>query len=144
MEVAFVKHDLRNISAFGENGIGADMPELQCKMHVENYTFCCVFALGAWSLPTWSLAGCTRPTVYCCGSTACLACLAMYKDPFLVVPGAGSASSGGTAEAAAEVTPAAPAAPAAAAGSPIASFALKTWHKDKRQNEDVAPEGLGV
>ena len=29
----------------------------------------------------------------------------MDKDPFLVVPGAGSASSGGTAEAAAEVTP---------------------------------------
>ena len=28
MEVAFVKHDLRNISAFGEDGIGANRPEL--------------------------------------------------------------------------------------------------------------------
>ena len=30
MEVAFVKHDLRNISALGEDGIGATV---QCKMH---------------------------------------------------------------------------------------------------------------
>ena len=29
MEVAFVKHDLRNISAFGEDGIGANRPELE-------------------------------------------------------------------------------------------------------------------
>ena len=39
MEVAFVKHDLRNIFAFGKDGIGADRPELQCKMHVENHVF---------------------------------------------------------------------------------------------------------
>ena len=31
IEVAFVKHDIRNISAFGEDGIGADKPELQGK-----------------------------------------------------------------------------------------------------------------
>ena len=37
MEVAFVKHDLRKISAFGEDGIGANRPELQCQMHVENH-----------------------------------------------------------------------------------------------------------
>ena len=30
MEVVFVKHDLRNISASVEDGIGADRPELQC------------------------------------------------------------------------------------------------------------------
>ena len=29
MEVALVKHDLRNISASVEDGIGADRPELQ-------------------------------------------------------------------------------------------------------------------
>ena len=29
MEVVFVKHDLRNISASVEDGIGADRPELQ-------------------------------------------------------------------------------------------------------------------
>ena len=32
MEVAFVKHDLRNILVFGEEGIGADRPELQCSV----------------------------------------------------------------------------------------------------------------
>ena len=31
MEAAIVRHDLRNISALGEDGIGADRPELQCK-----------------------------------------------------------------------------------------------------------------
>ena len=36
MEVAFVKHDLRNISALGEDGIGAHRLELQCKMHYQN------------------------------------------------------------------------------------------------------------
>ena len=39
MEEAFVKHDPRNISAFGEEGIGANRPELQCQMHVENNAF---------------------------------------------------------------------------------------------------------
>ena len=39
MEVAFVNHDLGNISAFGENGIRANSPELQCKTHVENHAF---------------------------------------------------------------------------------------------------------
>ena len=32
MEVAFVKNDLRNILVFGEEGIGADRPELQCSV----------------------------------------------------------------------------------------------------------------
>ena len=31
MEAAIVRHTLRNISAFGEDGIGAARPELQCK-----------------------------------------------------------------------------------------------------------------
>ena len=31
MEAAIVRHALRNISAFGEDGIGADRPELQGK-----------------------------------------------------------------------------------------------------------------
>ena len=49
MEVALVKHDLRNISAFGADGIRADRqelqrPELQCKMHVAFYTV----ALSSW------------------------------------------------------------------------------------------------
>ena len=39
MEIAFAKHDLRNILAIGENGIRADRPELQCKMNVENHAF---------------------------------------------------------------------------------------------------------
>ena len=39
MKVAFVKHDLRNISALGEDGIGAHRLELQCKSHVENHAF---------------------------------------------------------------------------------------------------------
>ena len=39
MEVAFVKHDPRNISAFGEDRIGANRPELQCQMHLENFAF---------------------------------------------------------------------------------------------------------
>ena len=41
MEVAFLKHDLRNNSAFGEDGIGANRPELQCKMqsHFEYHAF---------------------------------------------------------------------------------------------------------
>ena len=38
MEVALVKHDLRNISALGEDGIGAKRPELQCKMQHAFYT----------------------------------------------------------------------------------------------------------
>ena len=38
MEVALVKHGLRNISAFGEDGIGAKRPELQCKMQHTFYT----------------------------------------------------------------------------------------------------------
>ena len=32
MEAAIVRHDLRNISALGEDGIRAARPELQCKM----------------------------------------------------------------------------------------------------------------
>ena len=32
MEVALVKHDLRNILVFGEEGIRADRPELQCSV----------------------------------------------------------------------------------------------------------------
>ena len=39
MEIAFAKHDLRNILAIGEHGIRADRPELQCKMNVENHAF---------------------------------------------------------------------------------------------------------
>ena len=31
MEAAIVRHDLRNISALGEDGIGAGRPEVQCK-----------------------------------------------------------------------------------------------------------------
>ena len=33
MEVAIVRHALRNISALGEGGIGAARPELECKTH---------------------------------------------------------------------------------------------------------------
>ena len=39
MDVTFVKHDLRNISTFGEDGIGADRPDLQRKIHFENHAF---------------------------------------------------------------------------------------------------------
>ena len=34
-----MKHDLRNILTFGEDGIGANRPELQLKIHVENHAF---------------------------------------------------------------------------------------------------------
>ena len=40
MEVAFVKHDLRNISTFGEDGIGADRPELQCSVKCMIFNMC--------------------------------------------------------------------------------------------------------
>ena len=39
MEKAFVKHDLRNILALWEDGIGAHRLELQRKTHVENHAF---------------------------------------------------------------------------------------------------------
>ena len=38
MEVALVKHDLRNILALGEDGIGAKGPELKYKMQHAFYT----------------------------------------------------------------------------------------------------------
>ena len=49
MEVALVKHDLRNISALGEDGIGAKRPELQCKMQHAFYTV----ALASVALACW-------------------------------------------------------------------------------------------
>ena len=36
MEVSFAKHDLRNVPAFVEDGIGANRLELHCKMHHQN------------------------------------------------------------------------------------------------------------
>ena len=54
MEVAFVKHDLRNISAFGEDGMRTDRPELQWEIHcrLEHHAFYSVaLACWLWSLP---------------------------------------------------------------------------------------------
>ena len=49
MEVAFVKHDLRNILAFWEDWVRAERPELQSKMHshFEHHAFYTV-VLACW------------------------------------------------------------------------------------------------
>ena len=49
MKVAFVKHDLRNILSLVKDGIWADRPELQCKMHdIQNGCAFYTVALAYW------------------------------------------------------------------------------------------------